>query len=68
MPLSDEFRKQTLLAELTILRQALNEQGGGAVTLPLPSIEEAEQMTLVELETMKRELRDLARTLGGVKG
>jgi hypothetical protein len=65
---SETIRKHNLLAEIIILVQSLNEAGGGASSLTAPSQDDAEKMTLSELEGMKREFRDLARTLGGVKG
>lgn len=67
MPTTDVLRKQFLLAEIIILCQNLNEAGGGATVMNPPSQKEVDDMTVAELETMKRELRDLSRTLGGVK-
>jgi hypothetical protein len=67
MPMSESSRKQNLLAEIVILVNSLNEQTGLADNpLVYPSKEEAERMTLAELESLKREFRDLSRSLGGL--
>lgn len=66
MPMSETLRKQNLYAEIIILVRNLNEAGGsGGPSLSYPSQEEVSTMTVQELEAMKRELRDLARSLGG---
>ena len=68
MTMSVTMQKQMLYAEIIILIKSLNEANGGMSTMPFPSQEEIDKADVPELESMKRELRDLARTLGGVRG
>lgn len=64
----ESVRKQMLASEITILTTQLNEMSG--LVDPLPSLSKADLdgMEIQDLETMKRELRDLSRTLGGARG
>jgi hypothetical protein len=62
------MRKQMLFAEIIILGNSLSEAALGATAIPIPSQEEVDKMTIPELEALKRELRDLSRSLGGARG
>jgi len=66
MPLSDNTRRQILLAEIEVLIDRLNtgQLSAHGYRLAIPK-EEIETMTIEELDGLKRELRDLARSLGG---
>jgi hypothetical protein len=65
MPLSEQTRKDIILAECTILARKLNEQSGGGPVIQIPPTEEWDKLTLDEADAFKRELRDMARSLGG---
>lgn len=62
-PISEAIRKQMLVAEVLILTQELSQKDS---FFNFPSREVVESMTIDEVAAVKRELRDLARSLGGL--
>lgn len=60
-PMSETIRKQLLVAEVLILAQEVPHEGNSVNFL---SREVVESMTIDEVAAAKRELRDLARSLG----
>lgn len=63
--MSETIRKQMLVAEVLILQDALASRG---TFVGFPSQEEIQNLDVPALEALKRELRDLSRSLGGVSG
>lgn len=64
----ETFSREMLIAQCTMLINSVNELGSMGTALPQPSKEDMNVMPIDALLSLRRDLRDLMRTLGGVKG